>query len=161
VHGLVCFSFACYSAGTPSEDRFVHEQGIAPSLIAAEPFFSGLPQALLSHRNGGALAYIGHVERAWPDSITSAAGGTQIVGFINALSFILIGRPLGFALREFSEKYAILSTVLSALLERKLFGLRVPETELALTWISRNDAESYVLFGDPGVALRYRGEAND
>jgi len=154
VHGLVCFHFACYGAGTPAEDRFTHKEGEAPCKIAPEPFFSPLPRALLTHRNGGALGVIGHVERAWPTSIVTAGAGAQLVPFINALSNILCSIPLGYALKDFNERYAMLSTTLSAMLEQKSFGLSVPDTDLAAAWVARNDAEAYVLFGDPGVSIR-------
>jgi hypothetical protein len=153
MHGLVCFHFACYGIGTPKEDRFTHKDGEAPRDIAPESFFSALPQALLTHPNGGALGVIGHVERAWPNSITMVGVGVQLLPFVNALSFILIGNPLGYALKDFNERYAALSTNLGAMLEKKSFGLDIPDSDLASTWTSRNDAEAYVLFGDPGVRI--------
>ena len=65
VHGLIAFHFACYGAGTPSHDRFMHKRGQPPTEIATQPFLAALPTALLAHPNGSALACIGHVERAW------------------------------------------------------------------------------------------------
>lgn len=154
IQGMVCFHFACYGIGTPSEDRFTHKDGVAPDTIAPAPFFSALPRALLTHRNGSALAVIGHVERAWPSSITNTGAGAQLLPFYNSLSFILLGKPLGYALKDFNERYASLSASLGALLEKKLFGLPVSDSELTGMWTSRNDAEAYTLFGDPGVSIR-------
>jgi hypothetical protein len=154
VHGLVCFHFACYGVGTPAEDRFTHRPGVPPRPIAPAPFFSALPKALLTHPNGGALAVIGHVERAWPNSIVTAGAGVQLLPFVNALSYILIGNPVGYCLKDFNERYAALSTTLGALLEKRDFGLTVSDGEIAAAWLSRNDAEAYVLFGDPGAAVR-------
>src|SRR6185369_7057447 len=65
VHGMIAFHFACYGAGTPAFDRFIYEPGESPEPIAKEAFISALPKKLLSHSKGGALAVIGHVERAW------------------------------------------------------------------------------------------------
>jgi hypothetical protein len=154
VHGLVCFHFACFGVGTPREDRFVHNDGTAPPQIAPHAFFSRLPQALLTHPNGSALGVIGHVERAWPGSIRTIGAGPQLVPFVNALSFILIGKPLGYALKDFNERYAALSASLGTLLENKLAGLPVPDRQLTALWTARNDAEAYALFGDPGACLR-------
>ena len=154
VHGMVCFHFACYSVGCPSHNRFLHQPNQEPPLIAPKPFFAALPKALLSHANGGALGVFGHVERAWPHSITTQGAGPQLLPFENVIGYSLIGCPLGYALKDFNERYASLSTNLGSLLERKSFGLQVPDTELANRWTERNDAEAYVLFGDPGARVR-------
>ena len=70
LHGLISFHFACYGAGTPANDRFIHTPGEPPQPIADEAFIASLPKSLLAHSAGGALACIGHVERAWGYSIT-------------------------------------------------------------------------------------------
>ena len=154
VHGLVAFHFACYGAGTPASDRFVHEPGVPPEAIAPRPFTAALPKALLSHAHGSALAVIGHVERAWGYSIQTAEAGPQIKPFYNTIGRILYGQPVGYAVKDFNEKYASLSTGLSAMLESKGYGEKVPDTELVTAWIERNDAEGYVVLGDPAVCLR-------
>jgi hypothetical protein len=154
IHGMICFHFACFGVGTPAEDRFMHVQGKPPKEIAPRPFFSKLPQALLSHKGGGALAVIGHVERAWAYSIITEGAGPQLVPFENTIAYILDGKPLGFALKDFNERYAALSVDLGSVLERVSFGVKVPKDELANLWVQRNDAESYVVFGDPAVCVR-------
>jgi hypothetical protein len=53
VSGLVAFLFACFGGGTPKTDYYPTED---PSGLADPPFVSRLPQRLLSHPNGGALA---------------------------------------------------------------------------------------------------------
>lgn len=154
VHGLVTFHFACYGAGTPSHDRFMHKPGESPPLIADEPFVAALPQALLAHPRGGALACVGHVERAWGYSIRTAGAGPQLVPFQNAVGRILAGQPVGYAVKDFNERYAALSASLSNMLEEISFGAHVPDDELATAWIERNDAEGYVIVGDPAAQLR-------
>jgi hypothetical protein len=150
---MVCFHFACYSAGTPKEDRFFHRSG-RPCQIANQAVFSALPQALLSHPNGGALGVIGHVERAWPSSIVTEGAGSQLLPFENTIAYVLSGFPLGYCVKDFNERYAALSTNLAALLEKRDFGLVVRDRDLVARWSERNDAEAYVLFGDPGVRVR-------
>lgn len=152
--GMINFHFACYGAGTPKYDPFFHEPGQAPPQIAPVSFLSALPCAMLSHSNGGSLAAIGHVERAWGYSFIAPKVGPQLGPFRNAITRILKGFPVGFAMQDFNEKYSIYSVLLSALLERIGHGETVPDKELASKWIQRNDAQSYVVIGDPAVRLR-------
>ena len=154
VHGLVCFHFVCFSAGTPKEDRFSYQPGAPPQTLASNPFFSALPQALLSHPNGAALGVIGHVERAWQNSIITAGAGTQLLPFENAIGFITDGQPLGWVLKEFNEVFAASSVSLTNVIRDKDGGLDVSDRKIAELWLERNDAEGYVLMGDPAVRLR-------
>jgi hypothetical protein len=153
-HGLVTFHFACYGAGTPDRDRFIHKPGAQPPAIAQKPLIAALPKSLLSHPNGGALAVIGHVERAWGYSIATPGAGAQLIPFQNAIGRILLGQPIGFAMKDFNERYAALATSLSSMLEEISFGTQVSNFELASAWIERNDAEGYIVVGDPAVKLR-------
>jgi hypothetical protein len=154
VHGMIAFCFACFGAGTPARDRFLHKPGTPPPAIAPKPFFSPLPQRMLTHPNGGALAWIGHVERAWGYSIVTPNAGAQLLPFENAIGRILTGQPVGYAMKDLNERYAALSTSLSSMLEEKDFGGSVSNFELAAAWVERNDAEGYVVFGDPAIQLR-------
>ncbi|HEV7671753.1 MAG TPA: hypothetical protein VGS22_24790 [Thermoanaerobaculia bacterium] len=154
VHGLVAFHFACYGGGTPSHDRFFHKPGMPPPAIADQPFLAALPKALLAHPGGGALAVIAHVERAWGYSIVTANAGPQLLPFENAIGRILSGQPVGHAMKDFNERYAALATSLSSLVEEVSFGAAVSDFELVSSWAERNDAEGYVVLGDPAVQMR-------
>jgi hypothetical protein len=154
VHGMIAFHFACYGAGTPHRDGFFHEPGQPPPEIADKPFLAALPKRLLAHPQGGALAVIGHVERAWGYSIVAPKAGPQLLPFQNTIGRILVGQPVGYAVKDFNERYAALSTNLVGMLEDIDFGAQVPDEELASTWIERNDAQNYAVVGDPAVRLR-------
>lgn len=154
VHGMITFHFACYSAGTPATDRFLHKPGSPPPAIAPRAFLGALPQALLAHRNGGALACIGHVERAWGYSFATRRADARLVPFQNLLARLEAGEPVGHAVKDFNERYATLSASLASLLEKVGYGLAVDDRALARNWIERNDAEGYIVVGDPAVALR-------
>jgi hypothetical protein len=155
VHGMISFHFACYGAGTPSHDRFIHEPGAPPPAIAPQSFIAALPKALLTHPAGGALACIGHVERAWGYSIVTSKAGAQLLPFENAIGRILKGEPVGLAMKDFYERYASLSVSLSSMLEEISFGASIGDAELTAAWIARNDAEGYLILGDPAVRLRF------
>jgi len=152
--GLVAFHFACYGAGTPRLDEFAkqafkdHRAEIAP-----EAFLAALPTVLLSHPRGGALAVIGHVERAWGYSFQWGKAGAQTTVFESALTQMLDGCPVGFAMEFFNERYAELSTVLADQLEEIEFGQAADPYELAGLWTANNDARGYVILGDPAVRL--------
>jgi hypothetical protein len=153
VHGLVAFLFACYGAGTPDSDSFPHADKPRTDCTAKPPFVAALPQRLLSHPNGSALAVIGHVERAWGFSIKPAGVGPQIGPFRNMIRRILQGEPVGHATKELNEKYSLLSTQLLNLLQAPA-DKRLTDRELAWLWIDRNDFQNYILLGDPVARLR-------
>jgi len=150
LHGLVAFLFACYGAGTPAYDNFLSDHSRGPIHIAV----AALPQRLLSHPQGGALAVLGHVEWAWGYSIMPPGVGAQLQPFRNLIGRVLSGEPVGHATKDFSEKYAALSSELLSKLDETQPGEKPGESDLAWTWIERNDAQNYVVLGDPAARVR-------
>lgn len=155
VHGLVAFLFACFGGGTPTHDRFAALSRGKAAPLAPRPFFAALPAALLAHPNGGALAVIGHSDRAWGFSIQSPGAQPQIDAFRSTVQRILHGLPVGYALQDFNFRYADLSIQVSHYIEQKVyFNQDVPDEKIAVAWTQRNDAEGYIVLGDPAVRLR-------
>lgn len=153
VHGLVAFLFACYSAGTPARDNFEQKAlGRAPE-IAPHAFVSRLPQRLLSHPNGSALAIVGHVDRAWTTSFEGSSQGEGVDVFRNALKRLLNGHTVGWAMEYFNQAHAVMSAELSDLWEAQHFLEDVDPEWFSYLWMAHNDARNFVVFGDPAVKL--------
>jgi hypothetical protein len=155
VHGLIHFMFACYGGGMPEFDNFdrLNKQ---PVRITARPFLSKLPRALLTHQNGGALAMLAHVERAWAYSFQSDKGASQIQGFRDVLGRLLNGDRIGQATDAFNMRWAVFSTRLSELQLDILHGADVSLKLLGQFWVARDDARNYMILGDPAVRLRVK-----
>lgn len=149
--GLVHFSFACYSAGTPQFDDYNWSYPKKQKRIAAEAFVAKLPQKLLLQ---GALASCGHIDRAWAHSFYVDKAGGQIQGFRDVLTGLLRGKRIGMAMDQFNTRWATLSVELAETLEAVNNGKKIPAHQLTNLWIARNDARNYVVLGDPAVRLR-------
>ncbi|HBL31554.1 MAG TPA: hypothetical protein DD490_32430 [Acidobacteria bacterium] len=149
VAGLIAFCFACYGAGTPAQDDYTHRNDWKPRQLAPQDFVARLPQRLLAR---GALAVIGHLERAWSQSFLWQ-GTAQVDVFESVLKLLLDGWPVGGAMEYFNQRYAELATRLTTELNRTLTGATVDAREVTRLWTAHNDARGYVVAGDPAVRV--------
>lgn len=154
--GLVAMFFACFGVGTPQYDYFTGPTA-AREQIAARGFTSALPQRMLRQ---GALAVIGHVDRAWGHSFISPGSNVEIDAFATAMRKLLNGDPVGLATDpSFNLKYADMTAVLSDVLKNIKYD-PVDDKELVKLWTANNDARSYVVLGDPAVRIPFVRDAD-
>ncbi|MCU0519275.1 MAG: hypothetical protein MUF84_01080 [Anaerolineae bacterium] len=158
LQGMIAFFFACYGAGTPELDQFAAQAFKVREKIAPQAFTAALPQQLLAH---GALAVLGHVERAWGYSFISPSGQLEHQSFITAMRTLMNGGPVGLATdASFNMRYAEMSSDLSADLEELRWDpSHLDDYELAHRWTANNDARSYVVLGDPAARFTLVQEA--
>ena len=159
IHGLIHFMFACYGGGWDKFDTFRDGPDGQALQLAAGPATARLPQAMLAHPKGGALAVLAHVDRAWSYSFKTDQGGSQYSGMRDVLARVMQGQRIGNATDLFNIRWAALSApIADALRDFQAGG--IPGVELARKWIARDDARNYAILGDPAVRLRIDDMAN-
>lgn len=151
--GIVAFLFACYGGGTPTMDGLLQDRSGRPERVAPHSFVGRLPQRLLAHPNGGALAVVAHVDRAFSYSFSWLRSGEQLDVFESVLGAILDGERVGSAVEYINDRYAALSTELARLREGERLGIPADPETLVGVWTARNDARDYLILGDPAVRL--------
>lgn len=154
VGGLILFLFACFGAGTPRFEDYGQESHDSPRQLADQAFISRLPQALLCHPQGGALAVISHVERSSSWSFRWPGALDQQAVFEDTLLRLMKGQPVGWAMEYFSNRHAEIAILLSEKLREISFGKRVDAPDLAGLWTVNNDMRSFVIIGDPAVRIQ-------
>lgn len=145
--GTLAFFFACYGLGTPQRDDFA-AAGIGEE-IAPASFTARLPQRMLSK---GALAVIGHVDKAWGFSFSWRNAGTDVEAFRSTIEDLMAGRRVGFAMEYFNNRYAAIATQLTDGLKDRRAG-KLNDNLVAGLWTANHDARNYGILGDPAVRL--------
>jgi hypothetical protein len=161
--GSIVFQFACFSAGTPAESDYAHWLG-QDRLNADSDFIAALPLRLLANPRGP-VAIVGHVDLAWlhafddPDAPDLAqAQHPRLDPFIQAVETVLAPQPVGLALQPMNKRYDVGNSYLATAFDRQKRG-RLPDRpdiyrKLVSAFITRSDAQNYLLMGDPAVYPR-------
>jgi peptidase C25-like protein len=169
LEGAIFFQFACFGYGTPAQSDFAHWDIGYPEQNAPEDFIAALPSRLLAHPRGP-IGYIGHLDTAWlhgfvdpedPEAseLLAERFNPRLAPFRTAIDVLLAqGQTAGMALEHmnlrFSEYNATLTRYQDQLERRTLTDTPKFRAQLADDFISRGDAQNYMILGDPAVSLR-------
>jgi hypothetical protein len=172
--GSVMFNFACYSGGTPAHSDFNHwvpQYNLGP-YIPEKAFVSHLHRRLVAAANGP-LAAIGHVEPAWVHSFADPEDpdetvrdpsldtewGERMQPFKTFVDRLVKGYTVGYAMELFGFLYDRLGNEIARRVNRYLRDTQTDPNvdaevrKMVALWISRNDYQNYVVFGDPAVRI--------
>lgn len=162
LEGCIFFQFACFGYGTPAESDFGHWVG-GGKFNSKRDFISALPKRLLAHPRGP-IGFIGHVDAAWlhgfadPDDPHIQDEWQQRMSpFRYSINSLLTPEPVGRALWEMNRRYNWCNTLLTNIYDRVARGrIRFEDVRQSLiqTFITRSDAQNFMLLGDPGTYLR-------
>jgi hypothetical protein len=150
----VMFSFACFGAGTPRISDYPGASAEARPELAPDSFTAPLPQRLLGEPAGGALAFVGHVDRAWSCSFLWKGLAEQVTSFESTLLALMDGVRLGPAMESLTSRYAEIASELTlAMDEFRKYGKTIEDADLVGLWTATHDARAYVVLGDPAVRV--------
>lgn len=167
LEGAVVFQFACYGYGTPAQSEYAHwmpETWGKTARNATSDFVAALPKRLLSHPRGP-IAFVGHLDTAFLHGFADASQPhtvdrwhARIAPFKRAVDQLLGVQPSGLAMEGINERYSICNAMLTNVSDRIQRGTMTWTEEAKLnfmdTWITRGDAQNYLIFGDPAASLR-------
>jgi hypothetical protein len=167
LEGAVLFQFACFGYGTPAVSEYAHwlpETWGKPQKNAERDFIAALPKRLLAHPRGP-IAFIGHLDTAFLHGFADASQPhtldrwhTRIAPFKKVVDQLLGVQPSGLAMEGINERYSLCNAMLANTNDRVQKGTMnwTDETRAGFldTWITRGDAQNYLIFGDPAASLR-------
>jgi hypothetical protein len=166
LEGALFFQFACFGYGTPAQSDFAHwDARIGRAVNAKQDFVAALPKKLLAHPHGP-IGFVGHLDIALlhgfedPNNPGTAQDPwhVRVAPFTNAVRNVLQLNPVGFAMRAMNRRYnelnQNLTTFFDQLQRRAVQVDAVMQQRLVDTFLSRSDAQNYLIFGDPGARLR-------
>ncbi len=165
LEGSVFFQFACFGYGTPAESDYTHWTDNQAQTLTDSDLVAALPKRLLAHPEGP-VAFVGHLDTAFLHAFTDAADPhiadlwhPRIRPFLSAVNTLLDVQPGGLAMAAMNERFNIGNARITNALDRHQRG-RMDWEQLRLrerfidAWITRSDAQNYMIYGDPAARVR-------
>jgi hypothetical protein len=164
LEGAVFFQFACFGCGTPAQSDYAHWLEGVPEQYTQRDFVAALPKRLLAHPRGP-IAFIGHLDTAFLHGFADVEAPhildrwhTRIAPFLKAVNELLGVQPAGLAMRDMNTRYSLCNAQLTNTYDRQSRGTLKWNARLEArfldTWITRGDAQNYMILGDPAAGLR-------
>ncbi len=162
--GTIVVSIGEFTAGTPRMTTFpAYRKGYEQK--AEQPFLARLPQRLLSHSQGGALAMLAHVDDGWANVLSDTEAQfqrewTSDTGpFQKLMVRLMQGSTLGMAMEDLNRRYfTFWSTLADELVSINLGQQPRDEAKLSIMMLLTFDARNYIIIGDPAVRLPVRAD---
>ncbi len=117
--GMIVFLSSAYSAGVPTYSDFEFSNQ-RPQLVP-QPVLARLPQKMLGHPYGGALAVIAHVDMLWTASFTDTSGASEVGIYQEMTERLMQGFTAGAAMELLNQRYTQLSGLLKERLQDEFF----------------------------------------
>lgn len=149
--GLVALLMGSYTAGAPRDSDFLFTN--APIQRVPRDTLARLPQALLGHPHGGALAVIAHVDRMFDASFAAENNQSDIYFYAELLNRLLNGATVGLAFEQLNQRYLLANSVLQETLQAQAMSAPSKADAAQPRLIRALDARNYILFGDPAARL--------
>jgi hypothetical protein len=164
LEGAVFFQFACFGYGTPAESDYAHWRTGVPRRYTETDFMAALPKRLLAHPRGP-IAFIGHLDTAFLHGFADVEDPhildrwhTRIAPFVEAVEYLLGAQPSGLSMRSMSNRYSVCNALITNTYDRQRRGRltwnAALEARFLDNWITRSDAQNYMVFGDPAARPR-------
>jgi hypothetical protein len=158
VEGGVVVQLSCFSYGTPAQSEYAHWTGDGTQRWATSDFVAAWPRRLLAHPRGP-LAFVGHLDLTWvrtfqdPDPRRSASRSRPLREVQRQLLECV---PVGQSMADVHARYHDANGRITRLLEawRRAGGEgSLDDPELIHTWVARNDARNFLVYGDPACRV--------
>jgi len=169
--GAILFQFTCFGYGTPARSEYAHWTPLLEELNTDTDFIAALPQRLLALPHGP-VGFIGHVDAAWVCGFHDEGQASdnehweaRVAPFAMTVRHLLHDlQPAGQAMAPIGQRYVALNSNLADDIDRLRRGdiYETPDfrAKQAQAYILRNDAQNYMVFGDPAVQLQVPATAS-